>query len=154
MYYNIPTGQKGGASVDLPLQVTPSTARSSTAIKPATYYRRPVSVRLSPRERNAIEVAAASVGIPPSVYVRRAALQAAGHPLGPMQARRDALARETARAVGVLGRLASNANQIAKLANSNRLSADDRAYTFSHLCGELAALRALLVRRDSERGRE
>jgi len=116
--------------------------------------RRPVSIRLSPREFQSVTAAAEACGRAPSVFVRNAALSAAGRPLPPAAMRRDALARETARAVGQLGKIGSLLNQIARVANSTgRLASTDAAYAYEHVARELAAIRQVLIEQDGH-GRE
>ena len=115
--------------------------------------RAPVSIRLSERERADVAAAAAAEGRPPSTFVRLAALAAAGRPPSPLRAERDALARETARAVGQLGRVGSLANQIAAAANSGGLPSTDTRFALDRLARELAQLRSEFVGRAGERRR-
>ena len=137
--------------MDLPPQESGTIGLGCAPLDVATTYsRQPLSIRVSARERRAIEAAAAAAPCPTSVFVRCAALRAAGQPIGPLRARRDALSLETARAVGTLGRIASSANQLAKAANCGRLPAGDRDYALDRLLCELTTLRALLLKLETE----
>lgn len=113
--------------------------------------RQPVSVRLSASERRCVAVAALACGGTPSDFIRRAALAAAGQPLSRTRAARDALAQETARAVGQLGKIGNLVNQIAKVANAaGRLPERDAAYAYERVARELAAARLALINRDGD----
>jgi uncharacterized protein (DUF1778 family) len=109
-----------------------------------------VSVRLSAKERRTIDAAAAARGEAPSTFLRRAGLRAAGQPLGPAQKRRDALSVATAHFLGLLGRIASSANQLARSGNAGRLAAHEREDALDRLYQELAALRAEMVKADDD----
>jgi hypothetical protein len=112
--------------------------------------RLPVSVRLSHQERAAVVAAAQARGQPPSAFLRRAAMAAAGWPLPAAAARRDALAQQTARAVGELGRVGNLVNQIARVANACGLRDRDAAVALDRVSRELAAIRAALVSQSSD----
>lgn len=117
-----------------------------------TVMRRPVSIRLSDRERAAVAAAAAACGQVPSVFLRTVALSAAGLPLPRVSARRDALAQETAKAVGALGRIGSLLNQVARVANATgRLGAADADYAYQRVARELTAVRLALLDQDEHR---
>lgn len=114
-----------------------------------TVARQPMSLRLSPMERAAIVRAAQNCGDTPCAFIRNHALTAAGQPARPRIVRRDALAQETARAVGQLGKIGSLLNQVAKVANATgRIAATDATYTFQRVSRELAATRLLLLDRE------
>lgn len=136
--------------MDLPVRSRDLDLTGATSTGAATYNRQPLSVRVSARERHSIEEAAATAGLVPSAFVRRAALRAANQPVGPVQKRRDSLALETARCVGALGRIANSANQIAKASNCGRLSSSEADYTLERLLRELTELRATIVKTDEE----
>jgi hypothetical protein len=108
--------------------------------------RSPVSVRLSHQERAAVTAAAEERGQAPSAFLRRAALAVAGRPLPAIAARRDALAQETARAVGELGRIGNLLNQVARVANTCGLRDKDATFALDRISRELAAVRAALLR--------
>ncbi|MGO8739147.1 plasmid mobilization protein [Rhodoblastus sp.] len=113
--------------------------------------RQPLSVRLSEQELRSVVAAATVCGRRPSVFVRIAALSAAGRPVSATAARRDALAQETAKAVGHLGRIGSLLNQIARVANSTgRINASDAAYTYERAAREIAAIRQALLTQNGD----
>jgi uncharacterized protein (DUF1778 family) len=124
------------------------TAENSLAVvvrpMPA-YTRHPVSIRLSASERKTIGAAAEIKGQWPSEYIRRAALAAAGAPLAPAAARRDALAKQVAAAVGLLGRIASSANQIARIANSGGMQPTDVKAVLDRLNRQLFDIHGSLI---------
>lgn len=77
-----------------------------------------VAFRATPEEHAAILAAAEACGYPLGTWARRLALEAAGRPLPPVRARRDRLARSVGAVLGSLGRIGSNVNQLAKVANA------------------------------------
>lgn len=78
-----------------------------------------LSFRLTPDEHEAIKAAAAMQGIGPTTLARRAAFQAAALPAPAYEAKgRDPRKVGLAKALGMLGRIASSANQMAKHANA------------------------------------
>ncbi|MCW2283158.1 uncharacterized protein (DUF1778 family) [Rhodoblastus acidophilus] len=112
--------------------------------------RKPLSIRLSEQELRAVIAAASACGQEPSVFIRRAAMSAAGRPVSATVARRDALAQETAKAIGHLGRIGSLFNQVARIANSGRLGAADAAYAYGRAARELASLRQALITQNGD----
>jgi hypothetical protein len=112
--------------------------------------RLPVSVRLSHQERAAVAAAAHARGQPPSAFLRRAAMAAAGGPLPAIAARRDALAQQTARAVGELGRVGNLVNQIARVANTCGLRDRDATIALDRVSRELGTIRAALLSLSSD----
>lgn len=99
-----------------------------------------MTFRLKPEDHAAIVAAAAERGIGPTTFARRAAFRAAR--LGsPTYERRgpDPLAATLARAIGELGRIGSNVNQVARVANSR---GDVDMDQFVRAMAELRALRA------------
>lgn len=99
-----------------------------------------VTFRLTPDDHSAIVAAASARGIGPTTFARQAAFRAAG--LGrPTYERRgpDPLAGILARAIGELGHIGSNVNQLARVANA-RGDVDGRALV--ETLAELRALRA------------
>ena len=113
--------------------------------------RRPFCTRLTGDERRAIRTAAGSRGMTASEFVRCKALEAAGQPAPPTFRRRDALSLEVAGAIGQLGRIGSNANQIARRLNSGFMGSNEAKLVLEVINSELSALRAALVA--VERGR-
>jgi hypothetical protein len=79
--------------------------------------RRPRAVRFAPAEWAAVEAKAALAGMTPSRFIREAALGLE------VKARRGA---EGARLVHQLGRIGSNLNQLARLANARGFIIGDR----------------------------
>jgi hypothetical protein len=78
-----------------------------------------LSFRLTPDEHEAIKAAAEMQGIGPTTLARRAAFQASALPSPAYEAKgRDPRKVDMARALGMLGRIASSANQLARVANS------------------------------------
>jgi hypothetical protein len=104
-----------------------------------------VSFRLTPEEHAAVKAAAEMQGIGPSSFARRCAFSAASLPPVPAYEakQRDPRQVDTARALGMLGRLASSANQMAKVANST--GTPTQSVAVFALVDELKALRAEIV---------
>ena len=129
----------------------PNDPAGKSASRPAGCARRPVSVRLSDREVAIVSAAAAAKGIPATAFMRRSALKAAGRPTPPIQHRRDELAKNFAGAMGLLGRIASSSNQVARLANSGAVRSNEVAAILSTFNAELSELRRLFI--NAERSR-
>lgn len=99
-----------------------------------------MTFRLTPEDHAAIVAAAADRGVGPTTFARQAAFRAAG--LGrPAYERRgpNPVAALMARAIGELGRIGSNMNQIARVANARGNADLDR---FDQAVAELRAFRA------------
>lgn len=80
-----------------------------------------LSFRLTPDEHEAIKASAEMQGIGPTTLARRAAFQAAALPAPGYEGKqRDPRKVDLARALGMLGRIASSANQLAKHANASQ----------------------------------
>lgn len=80
-----------------------------------------LSFRLTPDEHEAVKAAAEMQGIGPTTFARRAAFQAAALPAPAYEAKgRDPCKVDMARALGMLGRIASSANQLARHANTSQ----------------------------------
>lgn len=78
-----------------------------------------LSFRLTPDEHEAVKAAAEMQGIGPTTLARRAAFQAAALPAPAYEAKgRDLRKVDMARVLGLLGRIALSANQMAKHANA------------------------------------
>ena len=122
-------------------EIAPAHPSRPTVVRPQNDIRRPVSIRLSSRERRLLSDAATSEAMPLGEFVRCAALNAAGKPTKPRQAKRDALAQQMAHATGQLGRIGSLANQVARVANGQGLHGSDAANAFGRLSCELALVR-------------
>lgn len=76
------------------------------------------TIRLTPDERAAVAAAADAQGLGPSSFARVATLRAAGRTSPAIRKRHDAIADVVGPVLGELGRIGSNVNQIAKVANS------------------------------------
>lgn len=76
------------------------------------------TIRFTPEERAAVAVAADAQGLGPCSFARMVTLRAAGRTPPPIRKRHDAIASAIGPVLGELGRIGSNINQIAKVANS------------------------------------
>ncbi len=74
--------------------------------------------RLTSDERAAVAAAADAQGLGPSTFARHATLKAADRTPPAIRKRTDDVARVIGPVLGELGRIGSNINQIAKVANS------------------------------------
>lgn len=110
-----------------------------------------MTFRLTPDDHAAIVAAAADRGIGPTTFARQAAFRAAG--LGrPAYERRgpDPVAALLAKAIGELGRIGSNVNQVARVANSR---GDVDVRVFADAMADLRALRTdMLAAREAVAG--
>lgn len=80
-----------------------------------------LSFRLTPDEAAQLRAVAASQGIGPTTFARRAAFAAAALAVPNYEAQTpDPKKAELARLLGLVGRMASNINQIAKIANTTK----------------------------------
>lgn len=77
-----------------------------------------VAFRLTPHEMGVVRDAAQSRGVGHSAWARRLLLDAAGAEVPPYRAKRDQAAVALGRLLGELGRIGSNVNQIARVANA------------------------------------
>lgn len=104
-----------------------------------------LSFRLTPDEHEAIKAAAEMQGIGPTTLARRAAFQAAALPVPTYEGKqRDPRKVDMARALGMLGRIASSANQMARAANA---TGEMRSVVAVHaLAHELREFRKELVK--------
>lgn len=78
------------------------------------------TIRFSPDERAAVTAAADAQGLGPSTFARLATLRAAGRTPPVIRKRHDAIAGVIGPILGELGRIGSNVNQIARVANSTK----------------------------------
>lgn len=74
------------------------------------------SFRMTPTERTAVVTAADAAGMGPSSFARVSVLRAAGRG-PPIRKRRDAIATVIAPALGQLGRIGNNLNQLTRHAH-------------------------------------
>lgn len=110
---------------------------------------RTTTFRLSDDEAEALRAAAEARGLGPSAFVRVLVLQGIGHKPSRTRARRTEFAKSLQAVLGELGRIGSNVNQIAKVANATR---DPAAIIAAHsLSGQVEDLarRVLSLREDS-----
>jgi len=92
------------------------------------------------------------LGMSLGTFVRSSALRAANLPVRPTLQRRDRLAKAFAQVVGLLGRIASSANQIAKAANQGRILPGDAVLAIERLEKQLVAVRQAVVAQNGGRG--
>jgi hypothetical protein len=76
------------------------------------------TIRLTVDERAAVVAAAEALGLGPCSFARSATIHAAGRTPAAMPKRLDLIAGVIAPVLGELGRIGSNINQIARIANS------------------------------------
>lgn len=76
------------------------------------------TIRLTADERAAVVAAAESLGLGPCSFARAATIRAAGRLPPHIRKRHDSIASVIAPVLGELGRIGSNINQIARVANS------------------------------------
>lgn len=119
----------------------------------SAYPRRPISIRLSDPEVAIVTSAAELIGESPTAFLRRTALDAAGLPVPPLRRERDALAKEVASFLGFLGRIASSANQVARVANMNGVQPSEVAFILGRLNGQILDLRRQILHRTGEEKR-
>lgn len=74
------------------------------------------TLRLTPAERAALDAAAGAAGLGPSSYARRAVMRAVGRDAA-VRRRPDDTAQAVARALGDLGRVGNNLNQLSRHAH-------------------------------------
>lgn len=80
-----------------------------------------LAFRMTPDESAQLRAVAASQGIGPTTFARRAAFTAAALPTPEYEAQTpDPKKAELARLLGLVGRMASNVNQLTKLANTTK----------------------------------
>lgn len=101
------------------------------------------SLRLTADERAALDAAADAAGLGPSSYARQAVMAAVGRDVT-VRRRPDGTAQALGRALGDLGRVGNNLNQIARYAHQGgRVPADALASVRLELSGLTAAVMAL-----------
>jgi len=103
-----------------------------------------ISFRMTSDESEALRAAAAMSGLGPTTFARRAAFAAAALPAPAYEARTPNPNKvELAKALGLLGRMASSLNQLAKIANSAGQLHSPKL--IKELTNEVRALRSDLV---------
>ncbi len=102
-----------------------------------------LSFRLKPHEHETIRLAASAHAIGPTTFARRATFAAAGLPAPRNERASNPRAADLAKVLGQLGRIASSANQLARIANSTRSPASASAVLA--IVDELARIRQELV---------
>jgi len=104
-----------------------------------------LTFRLTPEESAQLRAVAASQGLGPTTFARRAAFAAAALPTPEYEARLpDPKKADLAKLLGLVGRMASNINQMTKLANTTKQVPEQRV--LGMLKGELRELRNDIVR--------
>jgi hypothetical protein len=78
------------------------------------------TIRFTPDERAAVIAAADAEGLGPCSFARNATLKAAGRTPPAIRKRHDVIAGVIGPVLGELGRIGSNINQIARIANSTK----------------------------------
>lgn len=102
-----------------------------------------VNVRLTPEENAQLISIADSLGVSKAGYVKSAVF---GRPIPKKSRRPKAAEADLRQLLGLLGKLGSNANQIARLCNSGTiLDQRDAIETLQGIKEELAILRGLLL---------
>lgn len=102
-----------------------------------------INIRLSEEENNRIITSADTLGVSKAGFVKSAAL---GRPIPKASRRPKAAEADLRQLLGLMGKLGSNANQIARLANSGSIT-DQReaADSLQSIKAELASMRATLL---------
>ncbi|TIN21473.1 MAG: hypothetical protein E5Y31_20960 [Mesorhizobium sp.] len=103
-----------------------------------------LAFRMTPEEHDAVFLASFAHGMGMSTFARRAAFRAAELAAPEYERKRNPFAADAARILGQLGRMASSANQIAKLAHATG-DLRGRVAVFA-LVDELKAFRAEVLR--------
>lgn len=78
-----------------------------------------VMFRVTPEDHARLMKVCESQGLGPSSFARIVVCKAAGLPAPNVRRKPDSLARDIAKALGEIGRMGNNVNQIAKVANTN-----------------------------------
>lgn len=103
-----------------------------------------LSIRLTTEEKQQLEEAAERLGVSQAGYVKSAAL---GQPIPRASRRPNVVAADLRQLLGLLGKLGSNANQIARLCNNGTITDQRIAMeSLQRIQGELQEMRALLLR--------
>ena len=102
-----------------------------------------VSLRLTAEENQRLEEAAERLGVSKAGYLKSTAL---GVPISKASRRPPAVAADLRRLLGHMGKLGSNANQIARLCNNGTITDQHlAAESLQRIQRELVAMRALLL---------
>lgn len=102
-----------------------------------------INIRLTAEENERLQTSADNLGVSKAGFVKSAAL---GRPIPRASRRPNAVAGDLRQLLGLLGKLGSNANQIARVCNSGTLT--DYQQAAANLQGierELSEMRALLL---------
>lgn len=103
-----------------------------------------VSLRLTKEEYEQLETITQQLGVSKAGYVKSATF---GRPIPRASRRPQAVAADLRQLLGLMGKLGSNANQIARLCNTGALLYQREALeSLQAIQRELAAMRALLLR--------
>lgn len=78
-----------------------------------------LTFRLTPDEHEAVKTAATMRGIGVTTFARRATFAASNLPIPTYEQKRNPMAADLAKVLSQLGRLASSANQLTKVANAS-----------------------------------
>lgn len=79
---------------------------------------RSTTIRLTPADHAVLAAAAEASGVGPSTFARLATIEAAGGLRPEIRRKPDAVRQDLARVLGELGRIGSNVNQVARVANA------------------------------------
>ena len=103
---------------------------------------RQVNLRLTVDEMTRLETSAESLGVSKAGYVKSVVF---GRPIPKTSRRPKAVPADLRQILGLLGKLGSNANQIARARNVGEVMDDEAARTLQSIRDELEAMRALLL---------
>ena len=101
-----------------------------------------VTLRLTPEEHERLTATAEGLGVSKAGYVKS---QVFGRPIPKTSRRPKAIPADLRQILGLLGKLGSNANQIARARNVGAVTDRDAAQTLQAIRAELEAMRALLM---------
>ena len=101
-----------------------------------------VNLRLTPEEHERLTATAAALGVSKAGYAKSVIF---GRPIPKVSRRPKAIPADLRQILGLLGKLGSNANQIARARNVGEVMDGEAARTLQSIRAELEAMRALLL---------